>query len=425
MNKFKEEKGFLPKVMLIVCVCIGMIVLIQSCGNDGKRYKNVPASLLTDKGKLEMVHSIQDLKDGRFFYLDYDQDYKFQTIAGMNLTDNNSLIRAVLGTLCDTMPSFGEAQFKMDAGCSAFAATTPEQGDFIMGRNFDYSHDNEPIAVAMVRTAPKGGLKSLCMVDAYWIGYRQDLWHCFTYDKNVFEARKTQDLSYIMAFPYLLMDGMNEAGFAVSVLHLDGIPTQQAGTGKKLTATLAMRMMLDNARTVDEAIEILRQHDMWIPSGDGNYHFYLADANGRYAIVEYVYDEEHRQKIYIDDEYEDENGNTQFRHPDVLPNTLDVIENRCVSNFYVSETMECSDKGPILSNHGKTRYDMMDFVLQQNDNILSEDAAMDLLNGVSQAENPAEATSHTQWSVVYNLSQRKATVCVNRDYKSRFTFTLK
>ena len=25
-----------------------------------------------------------------------------------------------------------------------------------------------------------------------------------------------------MAFPYLLMDGMNEAGFAVSVLHLDG-----------------------------------------------------------------------------------------------------------------------------------------------------------------------------------------------------------
>ncbi len=50
---------------------------------------------------------------------------------------------------------------------------------------------------------------------------------------------------------------------------------------------------------------------------------------------------------------------------------------------------------------------------------------MHLLNGVGQAENPTEVTSHTQWSVVYDLSQRKATDCVNRDYKNKFTFNLK
>ena len=44
---------------------------------------------------------------------------------------------------------------------------------------------------------------------------------------------------------------------------------------------------------------------------------------------------------------------------------------------------------------------------------------------VSQAETPGNPTSHTQWSVVYNLSQRKATVCVNRDYKNKFTFYAK
>lgn len=50
---------------------------------------------------------------------------------------------------------------------------------------------------------------------------------------------------------------------------------------------------------------------------------------------------------------------------------------------------------------------------------------MSLLDDVSQAENPTDVTSHTQWSVVYNLSEKKATVCVNRDYGKSFTFYVK
>uniref|UniRef100_UPI0040264B5D carcinine hydrolase/isopenicillin-N N-acyltransferase family protein n=1 Tax=Prevotella sp. TaxID=59823 RepID=UPI0040264B5D len=421
--------------LLFACLTFSFsffMLLMSSCSDDEHEevnnqahYQDVPASLLTDAKKLEMVRSIQDLKDGRFFYLDYTEDYKLSTISGYNLTDNTQLIGAVLKTLCDKTPSWLKARVKLDAGCSAFAVTTPDTGDYLMGRNFDYSHDNEQIAAALVRTAPEGGLKSISMVDAYWIGYRQDLWHYILYNKEQFEKHKTQDLSYIMAFPYLLMDGMNEAGFAVSVLHLDGKPTQQASTGKKLTTTLALRMMLDHAKTVDEALKILDGYDLWIPDNDGNYHFYMADATGRYAIVEFVYDKDHQSKIYIDDEYTGEDGKTHFKYPDVLPNTREVIEKRYASNFYVSETMACSDKGPKLSNHGKTRYDMMEFVIKQNSNQLSEEGAMNLLNGVSQAETPGNPTSHTQWSVVYNLSQRKATVCVNRDYKNKFTFYAK
>ncbi len=431
----KDIKLFNAFPRWISFVAVGMLlaILAASCSSDDDSkksyadnpYKDIPATLLTDQGKLDMVRSIQNLKDGRFFYLDYTQDYKLSTISAMNFTDNTLLIGAVLGTLCDNVSSLGKSRIKLDAGCSAFAATTPDNGDYIMGRNFDYSHGNEPIAAAMVRTSPQGGLKSLCMVDAYWIGYRQDLWHCLSTSKDTFAIYKKQDLSYIMAFPYLLMDGMNEAGFAVSVLHLDGKPTQQASTGKKLTTTVAMRMMLDHARTIDDALEILDKYDLWIPSGDGNYHFYMADATGRYALVEYVYDQEHQKKIYIDDEYIGEDGKIHYKYPDVLPNTREVIESRCASNFYVSKTMESSDKGPVLSDHGKTRYEIMDFVLKQNNNLLSEDGAMSLLNGVSQAESPTDVTSHTQWSVVYNLSQRKATVCVNRDYTNKFTFNLR
>lgn len=92
--------------------------------------------------------------------------------------------------------------------------------------------------------------------------------------------------------------------------------------------------------------------------------------------------------------------------------------------FAVSPAMAISAKGPVLSKHGRARYDMMDFVLSQNKDTISAEKAMTLLDFVSQAEDPLEATSHTQWSVVYNLSKRVATICTNRDYANEYVFDL-
>lgn len=366
-------------------------------------YDTVPAQLLTDANKLKMVHGVKDLHDGRFFYLDYTEDYKLDGFSSMNLKTSRELIEAITDSLCDKKLPLAGGKVTFGAGCSAFSAVTPEHNDYIMGRNFDFSHNNEKIAAAMVHSKPVGGLESISMVDAYWIGYRQGLWHCFTDNTQAFEANKKRDLSYLMGFPYLLMDGMNSAGFAIAVLHLDGEPTQQTSTGKRLMTTLLMRNLLDHAVSVNKAIEMLEDYDFWVPEGEGNYHFYMADSTGNSAVVEYAY----------------KPGQTAG-----TPNTRCVmLGKKCVSNFYLSDAMIESDHGP-LSAHGKTRYEMMNFVLKQNNGKLSEESAMWLLNGVSQAENPAEPTSHTQWSVVYNLSQKTATVCVNRDYKKQFLFNI-
>lgn len=128
---------------LFLCLSFSItfcMFLLSSCSDDDHEevnnqahYQDVPASLLTDAKKLEMVRSIQDLKDGRFFYLDYTEDYKLSTISGYNLTDNTQLIGAVLKTLCDKTPSWLKARVKLDAGCSAFAVTTPDTGDYLMG----------------------------------------------------------------------------------------------------------------------------------------------------------------------------------------------------------------------------------------------------------------------------------------------------
>lgn len=421
----------MKKVIGLFFLSLIGVVAFVACGDDAAdintcKYANVPASLISDPAKLKMLHSIQDLDDGRFFYLDYTADYKLDIVSEANITTNDGLVGFVLKYLCDASAPQANAKLNYDAGCSAFAATTPD-GSRVMGRNFDYSHGNEPIAAALVRTAPAGKLKSICLVDGYWIGYRQNLYHCFSPDVEEFNKKKVQDLSYVMGFPYLLMDGINEAGFAICVLHLDGKPTQQTNAHTKLTTTVLMRYLLDNAHSVDEAITMVKQLDLHVPDGNGNYHFFVADATGRHAVLEYVWDAEHRDARFIDDEIYDGNGKIAgFSYPDVKPNTLDVMTDRhCVSNFYLSPTMDCSAKGAIRSQHGKTRYDIMDFVLTQNNDCLTEARAMNLLNDVSQAESPTDVTSHTQWSVVYNLSERKATVCVNRNYDKPFTFYVK
>lgn len=390
-------------------------------------YDTLPAKLVTDYRKLAMLHSITDLDSGRLFFLRYTEDYKLDELMERNDTTNEGLSEFIISHLCDKKPT-SNASLRYGAGCSAFSATTLD-GDYIMGRNFDYSHGNEAIAAAIVLTTPRNGLKSVCMVDGYWIGYRQGLWHCFTESRDTFNTKKVRDLSYVMGFPYLLMDGMNEKGFSIGVLHLDGKPTQQRDSLKhSLTTTVMMRCLLDNATSVDSAVTILKNYNLHVPHGQGNYHFYMADASGRHALVEYVYSEDNQDVSIIDDEYEEcKNGQIVVRHKNlsVLPNEMKVMRDKhCVSNFYLSPAMAISAKGPVLSKHGRARYDMMDFVLSQNKDTISAEKAMTLLDFVSQAEDSLEATSHTQWSVVYNLSKRVATICTNRDYANEHVFDL-
>ena len=88
-NTFNSKRiQWLMFACLTFCFTCFM-VMVSSCSDDDPEevynqthYQDVPASLLTDAKKLEMVRSIQDLKDGRFFYLDYTEDYKLPTISG-------------------------------------------------------------------------------------------------------------------------------------------------------------------------------------------------------------------------------------------------------------------------------------------------------------------------------------------------------
>lgn len=91
-----------------------------------------------------------------------------------------------------------------------------------------------------------------------------------------------------MGLPYALLDGINEDGFAIGILALTENQTVQNTSKPKISCTVAMRMLLDRASTVKQAINLLKGYDMDM-RGQGrsnNYHFFMADAEGDYAIVE-------------------------------------------------------------------------------------------------------------------------------------------
>ena len=384
-------------------------MLLSSCGDDSNESpKPTPtdneARLLTDENKRAMVYSMVDLEGdkGRIYEINYTEDYKLDAALDADIDGVPALLGFVMQNLLDVQSTKPQA-VSYDAGCSAFACPDKTSGDFLMGRNFDFNHidattgERTMIPVIAVHTAPKGGKKSVSFVDGLFIGY-----------KSGFYTDGKSDLSMLMALPYVLLDGINEDGFAICVLKLDGKPTKQEQPGKKkIFTTVAMRMLLDRASTVKEAVEMLKQYNMCMDSDPASYHYLMADATGDFAIVEYTNSdlEQHPDKMEV------HTGDDAWRY---------------VTNFYVSQSMADTDHGFNHSTHGMARYLTLRDRLAQLNYRTTPAEAFALLQDVAQGpENPELSTGFTQWTEVYNLSRKSLTLSILREWNKSFEFKVK
>lgn len=384
-------------------------MLLSSCGDDSnERPKPTPtdneARLLTDENKRAMVYSMVDLEGdkGRIYEINYTEDYKLDAALDADIDGVPALLGFVMQNLLDVQSTKPQA-VSYDAGCSAFACPDKTSGDFLMGRNFDFNHidattgERTMIPVIAVHTAPKGGKKSVSFVDGLFIGY-----------KSGFYTDGKSDLSMLMALPYVLLDGINEDGFAICVLKLDGKPTKQEQPGKKkIFTTVAMRMLLDRASTVKEAVEMLKQYNMCMDSDPASYHYLMADATGDFAIVEYTNSdlEQHPDKMEV------HTGDDAWRY---------------VTNFYVSSSMADTDHGFNHSTHGMARYLTLRDRLAQLNYRTTPAEAFALLQDVAQGpEHPELSTGFTQWTEVYNLSRKSLTLSILREWNKSFEFKVK
>ena len=382
-----------------VAMAMAMATAAASCAGGTSASTENKASCITDAGKLEMIHSMKDLDgNGRLYEIDYNQDYMLDSVMQPGITEQTELFRHIASLLFDNLPA-EKPEVKYGAGCSAFAAQEAEGKGFLMGRNYDFRHftpDNKsylPTSAILVRTAPEGGKKSISMVDGLNLGFGQ----------GFYNDGKT-DLSMLMALPYAALDGINEDGFAIGVLALNEKQTNQQTGKQRIGTTVAIRMMLDKASTVREAIEMLKNYDMDMRgNGHSNYHFFMADATGDYAIVEYTFDKDRTEPKVME----------VFTADDSL---------RCVTNFYVAPSMTGTTDG-WGSSHGKDRYENLRKTLDEKKHVMKEDEAMQLLEKVSQPPTE-ELTSQTQWSALYNLTEKTLRLTILREYAKEYNFRI-
>ena len=345
---------------------------------------------------------------GRLYEVNYTADYKLDEALDANISSTMGLLGFVQHNLYDSVPEPPtNSTLSFLPGCSAFAVPDPQGNSYQMGRNYDFLHRVKisgtdqyayvPISAFIVRTAPAGKKKSISFVDGLNFGYYQGACN-----------NDTTDLSLLIGLPYAALDGINEDGFAIGVLSLNEAPTMQTDPAKKnINTTVAIRLLLDNASTVDEAIDLLGQYNMRMFNTDDkhNYHYLMADAKGNFATVEYTRNPSNPSEQFP-------TRMEVLRHNDTL---------RCVTNFYVSPTMAGTNDG-WGSEHGKTRYWDLRSTLQNHNYALTPEGAMSLLSLVSQERKDNDPTSFTQWSALYNLTNKSVRLALLRDYSKFFDF---
>lgn len=273
-----------------------------------------------------------------------------------------------------------------DAGCSSFTATAAD-GDYLFGRNYDSDMTN--VCIVFTEASP-GRHATMSTIDMKYLGIDPN--------KNM---DTIQEKLRCVAAAYAPLDGINDAGVACAI-YISGqpkIPTDQ-NTGKPgFTPTTLIRLILDYADNLEEAIEIASAYDMH-DSASTTCHYMVADPSGRSAILEWVgqsndtdLDGSQRQLKVTYSCSDDDVGTMEAKY-----------DSQVITNFILQKDYYSSADGP--QGGGHDRYARMWEELEKTDCIVAdENAAMDILEIVG-VRNWANRTDGTPYSIVFNLTER-------------------
>ncbi len=322
---------------------------------------------------LKAANSIEKLEDGLYF-MEYTGDYGFDEFLAKGGATSDSDVADYLTTFLSH--GFYKIDSKVQSGnfgCSTIY-TQDEHGVYFFGRNYDWAECQTMI----VHTKPKDGYESVSTCCLDFLGFGEN----YTPDGSMMERMQS------IAAIYVPLDGMNDQGLVVADLVAGDNEGTHQQTGKtNLTTTTAIRLLLDKAANVDEAIALLKQYDMNSSIGI-SHHLSIADANGKSVVVEYV------------------NGE------------MLVTETKIVTNHYLAD---CEKQG-VGSEQSHQRYDTLAAYTEP----AGELEVRDLLESVSQKNYPQTEGSYekTMWSIVYCPEGRCADFYFKENYRQSYILTI-
>lgn len=74
--------------------------------------------------------------------------------------------------------------------------------------------------------------------------------------------------------------------------------------------------------------------------------------------------------------------------------------------------------------HGRERYDAIEEILDANAGSIDREIAWQALQAASQAPNPQDVTSNTQWSILYDNTALTAEAVIRRDWNTKTSYDL-
>ena len=341
-------------------------------------------------------------RDGAVYQINFSGDYSFDEFLSQGGASNDAeLISFVTRSITKgIIPMHIKTS---SIACSAFTADT-QSGDRVFGRNYDFSATN----TAIVYTDPgEGRHASYSTIDLSFLGLDAD--------KDV-ETVGQKILT--LAAPYVPLDGINDAGVACGIFMSyqgegKGTPTDTQTDRPDLTSTTLLRLILDYADSVEDAVALAQQYDLH-DSASSCFHYMVADSTGRSAILEWV---------GTDADHDVDGAQRQLN---VLWNDTDALSDsadwQVVTNFI--KTPGYYD-GTTAERKGLDRYEHLTAALRETDGIVADkDAAMDLLASVGRRTwDNDDSNSNTVHSVVYDLTDKSVLWVGNEHYgEEAYTF---
>ena len=341
-------------------------------------------------------------RDGAVYQIKVSGDYSFDEFLSQGGASNDAeLISFVTRSITKGIIPMNIKTSTI--ACSAFTADT-QSGDRVFGRNYDFSATN----TAIVYTDPgEGRHASYSTIDLSFLGLDADK-----------DVETVGQKLLTLAAPYVPLDGVNDAGVACGIFMSyqgegKGTPTDTQTDKPDLTSTTLLRLILDYADSVEDAVALAQQYDLH-DSASSCFHYMVADSTGRSAILEWVgTDADH------DADGAERQLNVLWNDTDALSDSADW---QVVTNFI--KTPGYYD-GTTAEMKGLDRYEHLAAALRETDGIVADkDAAMDLLASVGRRTwNNDDSNSNTVHSVVYDLTDKSVLWVGNEHYgEDAYTF---
>lgn len=332
--------------MILILACL----LLSGC--------SVPAPPVNIEVQ-EALSSLKELDSQPAYTLDYSMDYRLDDALKTGIPAYGA-ITAHFNNILKDSPIKATGFTRVGKACTGFTATGAN-GDKYFSHNEDWRKSN----YVVVTTHPPNGYASISVCGvSYPDGDKEEL----------------------LATPFYPLSGMNSKGLTVSTYSVSSCQPPVDPGKKPLLWPVALRLLLDRAATVDEAMALLDDYNIIIEEDNGM-QFFIGEASGKSAIVAWI------------------NGKTV---PVWKDGPWQVVTNFVQSDATPDQFICCN------------RYYTASKTLKNIGSATTPESAMKLLQATAQSWH----NGGTQFSVVFNQTQGKMYLTFGRRYEKVYPFTL-